>query len=75
MAKPRGEGYGTPLANVGEMVGRIHQCLIQLSDTLTGIPEVTIYAKAEFVTESSIECERDRFALSIIETAEQRRDC
>jgi len=67
MAKPRGEGYGAPLANVGEMVGNTP--LIQLSDTLTGTPDVTIYAKAEFA--NPLSSVKDRLALSIIETAEQ----
>merc|ERR1719148_216891 len=67
MAKPRGEGYGAPLANVGEMVGNTP--LIQLSDTLTGTPDVTIYAKAEFA--NPLSSVKDRLALSIIETAEK----
>jgi len=67
MAKPRGEGYGAPLANVGEMVGNTP--MIQLSDTLTGTPDVTIYAKAEFA--NPLSSVKDRLALSIIETAEK----
>jgi len=67
MAKPRGEGYGAPLANVGEMVGNTP--LIRLSDKLTGTPDVTIYAKAEFA--NPLSSVKDRLALSIIETAEQ----
>jgi len=67
MAKPRGEGYGAPLANVGEMVGNTP--MIQLSDALTGTPDVTIYAKAEFA--NPLSSVKDRLALSIIETAEK----
>lgn len=65
--KKRGEGYGAPVQNVGEMVGNTP--LIKLSDKLTGTPDVTIYAKAEFTNPCS--SVKDRIALSIIETAEK----
>jgi len=66
-AKTRGEGYGAPLENVGEMVGNTP--MIKLSDKLTGTPDVTIYAKAEFA--NPLSSVKDRLALSIIETAER----
>jgi len=64
--KARGEGYGPPLANISEMVGNTP--MIRLSDELTGCPDVTIYAKAEFA--NPLSSVKDRLALSIIETAE-----
>merc|ERR1719424_130549 len=67
MVHARGAGYGAPVQNVGEMVGNTP--LIKLSDQMTGTPDVTIYAKAEFTNPCS--SVKDRIALSIIETAEQ----
>jgi len=66
-AKARGEGYGAPLENISELVGNTP--LIKLSDSLTGTPGVTIYAKAEFC--NPLSSVKDRLALSIIETAEK----
>lgn len=67
MAKGRGDGYGAPVNNVGEMVGNTP--MIKLSDKMTGTPDVTIYAKAEFTNPCS--SVKDRLAVSIIETAER----
>ena len=44
--KLEGEGYGPPVNNVCEMIGNTP--MIKLSDKMTGTPNVTIYAKAEY---------------------------
>ena len=44
--KMEGEGYGPPVNNVCEMIGNTP--MIKLSDKMTGTPNVTIYAKAEY---------------------------
>lgn len=66
-AKARGEGYGSPLENISEMVGNTP--MVKLSDALTETPGVTVYAKAEFA--NPLSSVKDRLALSIIETAEK----
>jgi hypothetical protein len=66
-SKARGEGYGPPLANVSEMIGNTP--MIKLSDRMTNIPGVTIYAKAEYC--NPLSSVKDRLALAIIETAEK----
>lgn len=64
--KARGEGYGAPLDNVSEMVGNTP--MVKLSDEMTGCPDVTVYAKAEFC--NPLSSVKDRLALAIIEKAE-----
>lgn len=65
--KAEGEGYGVPLDNVTEMIGNTP--LVKLSDRLTQLPEVTIYAKAEYC--NPLSSVKDRLAKAIIEDAER----
>lgn len=62
----RGQGFGTPLANISEAIGNTP--LVKISNRLC--PEGrTIYAKCEFF--NPLSSVKDRLALSIIETAEK----
>jgi len=65
--KMEGEGYGPPVNNVCEMIGNTP--MIKLSDKMTGTPNVTIYAKAEYC--NPLSSVKDRLAKAIIEDAEK----